>query len=76
MRRHPDAAADEVYVGNSTDPRAEGYLWMTKRVGEYEHAYDIDGQAVRGAYPVFVKAEEVREHGEDPAKLDLLAGAE
>lgn len=54
---HPELNKHEEFVTNTANPTMENIGWKSKRLGDI--AYDINGNAVKGLYPVFKNIFEV-----------------
>lgn len=67
--KHPEAAEDEVFLGNLSRTHFERINWKTKRLGL--RAMDqVTGDFIPddwGFFPVFVKATEAKETADAPA---------
>ena len=57
MKVHPECKSDEVFLTNDDDLGVSQIGWKSKRKGR--NAYDIDGNLIKGLFPVFVKQSEL-----------------
>lgn len=68
---HPETPPGFVFIGNFNEKDFLICGWETKVKGKT--AYDKDGRAVTGLFPVLVSEEERHKHNEDCAKQYDLA---
>jgi hypothetical protein len=59
--RHPEADADEIWIGNMFAVDFPKVGWETKRMGEV--AYEARGRRIANFRPVFVKRAEIEAAG-------------
>jgi hypothetical protein len=59
--QHPEAAADEVLIGNMLASDFKTLGWLTKRMGIV--AYETNGRRLANFRPVFVKRPEIEAAG-------------
>jgi len=65
MNVHPEQRDGEVWIVNAPkDAWNLCFRWQTARAGTV--AYDVDGQPVPGAVPVFAQRDELVKGGVDP----------
>lgn len=57
-QRHPEIESGEMFLTNSDIDGYENIHWETKRKGDV--AYDINGNIIKGMFPVFISREEYK----------------
>jgi hypothetical protein len=60
-KNHNERQDDELFLTNTTYDDYYQIGWKTKRQGDI--AYDVDGEEVKGLFPVFIKKFEVEAEG-------------